>query len=135
MGDMADLAAEEYYASLAEQEYGLQKHKRSRLYKTEDVLNRSNWVDGQGAVHELKDMDRDHLQNVLFFIYRRRDRYWLNCKDVSLIEKFKDGDEFFQSVIRSSTIWKAIIAELQRPVEGFNFEYTVPGEDRSNWEK
>ncbi|RGP44662.1 hypothetical protein BTW32_27085 [Bacillus thuringiensis] len=93
------------------------------------VLNRTNWVDGQGTVHELKDMDKDHLQNILFFIYKRRDRYWLNCNDVQMIERFKDGDEFFQNVIRNSTIWKSIIAELKRPVEGFNFDFKIPGMD------
>lgn len=96
-------------------------------FKTENVLNRDNWIDGMGTIHELKDMEKGHLQNVLYFIYKSRDRYWLNCNDVSLIEKFKDGDEFFQLVIRHSTIWKAIIAELERPVEGFNFHFSIPG--------
>lgn len=122
MGDMADLAREEYYANLADK-----RASKESPYKTELVLNRTNWVDGYGNIHELENMERDHLQNVLYFIYKRRDRYWLNCNDVSLIEKFKDGDEFFQVVIRNSTIWKAIIAELQRPVEGFNFDFTIPG--------
>lgn len=99
----------------------------TQTYKTENVLNRSNWVDGFGTVHELSDLEKDHLQNILYFIYKRRDRYWLNCNDVTLIEKFKDGDEFFQVVIRKSTIWKAIIEELKRPVEGFNFSFTIPG--------
>lgn len=131
---MADYYLSEMYADFADQ-VTRPKNKENQ-YKTENVLNRTNWVDGQGTVHELKDMDRSHLQNVLFFIYKSRDRYWLNCKDVSLIEKFKDGDEFFQLVIRNSTIWKAIIAKLQRPVEVFNFEFNVPGEknnhDRNN---
>lgn len=132
MGEMADLAREEYEIEMYQRQYEKslkQAVTRNDSYKTEVVLNRNNWVDGHGTVHELKDMERDHLQNILFFIYKRRDRYWLNCKDVSLIEKFKDGDEFFQVVIRNSTIWKSIIAELQRPTEGFNFEFTVPGED------
>lgn len=124
MGEMADLAHEEY---MIEQLGRAHQKVIENPYKTETVLNRTNWVDGQGTVHELKDMDRDYLQNVLFFIYKKRDRYWLNCKDVTLIEKFQDGNEFFQVVIRKSTIWKAIIAELQRPVEGFNFEFTIPG--------
>lgn len=121
MGEIADYYAEEYYRD--------QHDKKRQLYKTEMVLNRTNWVDGQGTVHELKDMDKDHLQNILFFIYKRRDRYWLNCNDVQMIERFKDGDEFFQNVIRNSTIWKSIIAELKKPVEGFNFDFTIPGMD------
>lgn len=126
MGDMADLAREEYEIEQLMRTYNAAK---INPYKTENVLNSTTWTDGYGAVHELKDMDRDHLQNVLFFIYKRRDRYWLNCNDVSLIEKFKDGDEFFQVVIRNSTIWKAIIEELERPTEGFNFKFTIPGEE------
>ncbi|MEW8987479.1 MAG: hypothetical protein AB2401_10850, partial [Bacillus sp. (in: firmicutes)] len=125
MGEIADYHVEQFTSGNWGQPVTQRNSKN--YFKTEDVLNRINWVDGQGTVHELKDMDRDHLQNVLFFIYRKRDRYWLNCKDVSLIEKFKDGDEFFQVVIRNSTIWKSIIQELQRPVEGFNFEFTIPG--------
>ena len=127
MGEMAELAAEDYYASLADSNLSKQKPKNDP-FKTETVLNRTNWVDGWGDILELKDMDRDHLQNVLFFIYKRRDRYWLNCRDVGMVEKFKDGDGFFQLVIRKSTIWKSIIAELERPAEGFNFNFSVPGE-------
>lgn len=125
MGEIADYYAEEL---MVEQFHRTQSKAPKNIFKTENVLNRTNWIDGQGTIHEIKDMDRDHLQNVLFFIYKRRDRYWLNCSDVNLIEKFKDGDEFFQVVIRKSTLWKAIITELQRSVEGFNFEFTIPGE-------
>ena len=123
MGEIADYYAEEYYKDIA------MAQGQKQQMKTEDILNRKAWVDAYGTVHELENMDRDYLQNVLFFIYKRRDRYWLNCRDVSLIEKFKDGDEFFQHVIRNSTIWKSIIAELEKPVEGFNFEFTIPGEE------
>lgn len=130
MGEMAELAAAEYYADLA----GNQKYVKINTdpFKTENVLNRDTWVDAQGTLHELKDLDRDHLQNILFFIYKRRDRYWLNCKDITMVEKFKDGDEFFQNVIRNSTIWKSIINELQKPSEGFNFGFSVPGEEKFN---
>lgn len=123
MGEMADYHVEQFTSGKWSQ-----PDKKENPWKTETVLNRSNWVDGWGTLHELKDMDKDYLQNVLFFIYKRRDFYWLNCNDVSLIEKFKDGDGFFQVVIRKSTIWKSIIAELQEPTEGFNFEFTIPGE-------
>lgn len=131
MGEMADLAREEYEIEM----YGRQYDKNMRQavarvnpISTEDVLNRTSWVDAQGVTHELKEMEQDYLQNVLYFIYKRRDLYWMKCRDVSIIESFKDGDEFFQVVIRNSTIWKSIIKELQRPSEGFNFEFKVPGE-------
>lgn len=104
------------------------KQKKYDPWKTETMLNRTNWLDGWGTLLELEEMDQDHLQNVLYYLYKNRDRLWLNCQDTSLIEKFKDGDEFFQNVIRNSTIWKGIIAELKRPEEGFNFSYTIPGE-------
>ncbi|MBU5341245.1 hypothetical protein [Caldifermentibacillus hisashii] len=101
----------------------------SKFRCTEEVLNNQNWVDGCGEIHELSTMDKDYLQNILYFLYKKRDRYWFGCKDINLIEKFKDGDEFFQHVIRNSTIWKSIIAELEKPVEGFNFDFTIPGEE------
>lgn len=113
----------------------MRRKKREELFKTENVLNRSNWIDGDGTVHELKDMEKSHLQNVLYFIYKRRDRYWLNCNDASLIEKYQDGDEFFQLVIRKSVIWQAIIKELSRPAEGFNFEFVIPSKEVSPWAK
>ncbi|MFA1819031.1 hypothetical protein ACDX78_02305 [Virgibacillus oceani] len=122
MGEMAELAAEEYYASLAELKLSEKQNKRFNPYKTENVLNNTFWIDGYGTKHELENMDKDHLQNVLYFLYRKRDRYWLNCNDVSLIEKFKDGDDFFQRVIRKSTLWKAILDTLEKPEEAFNFK-------------
>lgn len=102
--------------------------KKQNPWKPEVLLSRTNWVDGEGTIHELQDMDRDYLQNVLYFIYKNRDRLWLGCDNASLIDTFKDGDEFFQHVIRNSNIWKAIIKELRTPVEGFKFKFTVPGE-------
>jgi len=137
MGEMADYYASMYCADLADQHLQEEREDKDfkKIYlkskpdpfKTENILNRNTWVDGQGTVHELKDMGRDHLQNVLHFLYKQRDRYWLNCNDASLIEKFKDGDQFFQLVIRESTIWKSIINELEKPSEGFNFNFEVPG--------
>lgn len=130
MGDAADLAREYYEMEMYESQFNNYPRRFKELanqYKTENVLNRNTWYDAYGNVHELKEMDKDYLQNILFFIYKRRDRYWLNCNDTSVIEKFQNGDEFFQHVIRKSTIWRAIIAELEKPTEGFNFEFTIPG--------
>lgn len=101
---------------------------KQKPYKTEDVLNSTKWKVGQGVVHELHTLEKDHLQNILYFLYKRRDRYWMNCRDVSIIEKFENGDDFFQRVIRNSTIWSAIIDVLNSTEnQGFNFEFTIPG--------
>ena len=93
---------------------------------TEEVLNRRGWADSWGNVTELEDMTKEHLQNVLYYLYKNRDRYWFNCKDASLIDRFKDGDEFFQLVIRKSTLWTSIIEILESPEEGFNFAFYLP---------
>lgn len=85
MGEMAEYYASQYYEDLAEQHLWEKQEERAfekiylkskdDPYKTENILNRNTWVDGQGTVHELKDMGRDHLQNVLHFLYKQRDRY------------------------------------------------------------
>lgn len=139
MGDMAEYYREQemldYYEQELEREtrrMDLTRNKPARsksLYKTENVLNRTNWVDGQGNIHELETMDRDHMQNVLYFLHKHRNRYWLNCNDVTMIDRFKDGDQFFQQVIRQSTIWNAIMEELKRSdIQGFNF--TIKEEEK-----
>lgn len=94
---------------------------------TEMVLNRRGWTDSWGNILELDTMDKDYLQNVLYYLYKNRDRYWFNCKDASLIDKFEDGEEFFQKVIRKSTLWTSIIELLESPNQSFNFDIDVPG--------
>lgn len=94
--------------------------------KTEQVLNRAEWVNAYGEILEVSSLEQDYLQNILMYLYKHRDRYWLNCKDASLIELFRDGDEFFQLVIRKSTIWTSIIEQLTTEDKGFNFEFDLP---------
>lgn len=90
---------------------------------TEQILNSTSWMDGEGTITPVTEMDKEHLHNILNFIYRKRDRYWLNCREVKTIESFKDGDEFFQKVIRRSTLWTVIMDQLNNSVEGFNFDW------------
>lgn len=91
---------------------------------TEEVLNSKTWVDGSGEAHELEGMDKDYLHCVLFYLYKNRNRYWLNCRKVKMIESFEDGDEFFQKIIRNSTLWQSIIGQLSIvDDETFNFPW------------
>lgn len=109
-----------------------QHYKSIPNLTTESVLNRNTWIDANGVIHNVEDMGEDYLKNVLHFVYKRRDYYWLNCTNINLVNKFKNGDEFFQKVIRKSTLWNSIINELQKPNEGFNFTFETPGEDDLN---
>ncbi|WP_338231023.1 hypothetical protein [Lactiplantibacillus paraxiangfangensis] len=88
---------------------------------TEKILNNADWMTGDGTITRVQDMDKDYLHNILFFIYKNRNRYWLNCHKTSLIESYTDGDEFFQKVVRHSTLWLSIIDQLNTDDEGFNF--------------
>ena len=103
-----------------------QKHnqlRRERQLYTEDVLNRKQWVTGDGEIIEVAHMDKDHIRNVLQFLYKWKDRYWLKCRDGKLIEKFENGEDFFQRVIRVSTLWTELIRVLTDDgATGFNFE-------------
>ncbi|WDQ20889.1 hypothetical protein PTW40_14385 [Lactiplantibacillus plantarum] len=92
---------------------------------TEQILNSSDWVDGQGNIYQVQDLDKDHLHNILNFIYKRRNRYWLNCRKTEVIESFKDGDEFFQKVIRTSTLWLSIMNQLDVSDSEFNFAWKM----------
>jgi len=93
---------------------------------TEEVLNQRGWLDSLGQLNQLEEMEADYLKNILFYLYKNRDRYWLQCEDATLIDKFEDGDEFFQLVIRKSTLWTSIIEVLESPDQGFNFEFDLP---------
>lgn len=89
---------------------------------TEATLNSKVWVDSYGSITPVSEIDDDYLRNILNYLYKHRDYYWLGCHDVSLIEKYQDGDEFFRKVIRRSTLWKEIILRLREVPEGFNFD-------------
>ncbi|WP_258729681.1 hypothetical protein [Bacillus atrophaeus] len=101
------------------------KYERAQLRKTEATLNADFWMNANGEIMPLAGMEKDYLHNILHFLYKKRDWYWLNCKDTKLIESFRDGDEFFQHVIRKSTIWNSIINQLQAPEEKFNFTFST----------
>jgi len=83
-------------------------------------------MDSYGNGIELRDMEKNHLQNVLYYLYKNRDRYWINCQDSSMINLFQNGDDFFQIVIRKSTLWVAITELLEEPEKGFNFDFRLP---------
>lgn len=87
---------------------------------TEQILNSRNWVDGNGVVNDVSTLEEEHLHNILSTIYKNRDRYWLNCKDISMISAMRNGDEFFAKIIRRSQLWTAILEALTNPTPGFN---------------
>lgn len=87
---------------------------------TEQILNSRNWVDANGSVSDVSTLEEDHLHNILSTIYKSRDRYWLNCKDVQMISAMRNGDEFFAKIIRRSQLWTAILKALTNPTSGFN---------------
>lgn len=94
---------------------------------TESILNSDSWMDGMGTVTPVVQLEDDHLRNILLFIYKSKDRYWLNCHDTSFIKDYKNGEEFFQHVIVHSTLWNSILDHINRPETSFNFEFSIPG--------
>ncbi|MFN2746940.1 hypothetical protein ACINLE_17625 [Bacillus sp. z60-18] len=93
---------------------------------TEDTLNADFWTNADGEILRLAEIEKDYLRNILHFLYKKRDWYWLNCKDTDLMEKFRDGDEFFQHVIRKSRLWASIINQLKVPEDSFDFNFSTP---------
>ncbi|MDR4376499.1 UNVERIFIED_CONTAM: hypothetical protein FO487_02240 [Bacillus amyloliquefaciens DSM 7 = ATCC 23350] len=102
------------------------QYENTKLRKTEATLNSDFWMNADGEIKPLTEMEDDYLRNILNFLYKKRDWYWLNCRDTKLIESFQNGDDFFQHVIRKSTIWTSIINQLQKPKDEFNFTYSLP---------
>jgi hypothetical protein len=95
---------------------------------TEEIFNAKTWVTGDGEILEIRMMEKSHLHNTLYWIYKNRDRYWLNCRNAELIEHFVNGDDFFHRVIRVSTLWIEIITALTEVTPGgFNFEVDMGG--------
>lgn len=92
---------------------------------TEQILNSKNWTDANGEIKPVSNLDKDHLHNILNFIYIHRDKYWLNCKKTVIIESFEDGDEFFQNVIRKSILWNEIIDQLNSNDDEFEFNWNI----------
>lgn len=83
---------------------------RVKLRKIEKVLEGNVWIDANGVVNELFEMEESHLRNVLAFLYRHKDRYWTMS---SCIEDYENGESYFQNVIRKSNLYLSIIAELK----------------------
>ncbi|ALS03370.1 hypothetical protein ATZ33_17325 [Enterococcus silesiacus] len=94
---------------------------------TESILNSDFWMDGMGTVTPIVQLEDDHLRNILLFIYKSKDRYWVKCHDTSFIKDYKNGEEFFQHVIVHSTLWTSILDHINRPETSFNFEFSIPG--------
>lgn len=120
-----------FYADIPEDEVykdefvSIKRKEREAIRYTEEILNSGDrWVDINGQVHKLEDMSEDYLRNVLRFIYRNRTSYWLNCYNTHLIDKFKDGDDFFQRVIRNSPLWKGILDQLGSE-KNLKFEFPI----------
>lgn len=90
---------------------------------TEQILSSTEWVDAQGTINNPKDLEKSHLHNILFFMYERRNKYWLGCKDVELMLTYKNGDEFFDKVIKKSTLWNSILSAIKEDDSGFNFDF------------
>lgn len=127
MGEMAEEAYIEHLLEEVEKEvFNRRKKPSNKTYAnryTEDILNSTNWVTGDGEILVVAHMDKDHIRNILQFLYKRKDRYWLNCRNGKLIEKFENGEDFFQRVIRVSTLWTELNRVLTESEDvGFNFE-------------
>ncbi|MFS4464705.1 hypothetical protein ACMFKE_04795 [Staphylococcus haemolyticus] len=96
----------------------------SRRYRyTEEILNDTKWVTKNGEILEPIAMDEEHIQNTLRLLYKNRDQLWLGCKDFRIIDVYLNGEDFFQKVVRKSTLWRTLIDALDKPTTEFNFEY------------
>lgn len=97
------------------------RYNGGKIRYTESILNSTKWLDGNGEVTDVSMFDEQRLHNIMNSIYANRARYWLNCKNIHVIEQYRNGDEFFGKVIRKSTLWRGIIHAFEIPSEGFNF--------------
>ena len=92
---------------------------------TEKILNAKTWVDGYGEILPIDTLEEEHVHNMMNFIYKNRDRYWMGCRDIDFIETFDNGDEFFNKVIRQSTLWNELKLNLKNEDTSFNFVANV----------
>lgn len=91
---------------------------------TEERLNADYWVTGDGEKAYPREMTKDHIRNTLNFLYRISDTLWLNCEDTKVIDLYENGEDFFQRVVRYSTLWESLTKALQEEKQvGFNFEH------------
>lgn len=88
---------------------------------TEEKLNADYWVDARGNVVPLDSMEESYLRNVLLFLYKQRDRLWLNCHDVKVLTAFSSGDSFFEEVVQHSVLWNSILDKLNQTLPSFDF--------------
>lgn len=136
MGEMAEEAYVQFLLEEVEKEARFNRRVKKPFNKiksyanryTEDILNSTNWVNSEGEILVVAHMDKDHTRNILQFLYKSKDRYWLNCRNGKLIEKFENGEDFFQRVIRVSTLWTELIRVLTEDgALDFNFDIAEKG--------
>lgn len=124
---MADYYSQLYYQEQAQRKFKDKAHPQAaKDRRTEETLSSTCWIAGDGRRILIEDMDKDHLRNVLQYLYKRRDFYWLNCENADVIQMFKNADEFFEVVILESTLWNAIIKALATDRHTFNFPIKYP---------
>lgn len=69
---------------------------------SEDVLNSCVWIGKGGEEYVIENMSENHLRNVLSFIYKNRDSYWLRSNNP---DNYLDGEDYFQKEVRKSDVW------------------------------
>ncbi len=100
------------------------KRKSSVPRTTEEILNADFWVDRDGNKYDLDTIEKDYVRNIMLYLYRKKDYFWLNCSLAKNIEAHDDADSFFKYVIRNSTLWTGLQKQLEKQdIEDFNFEY------------
>jgi hypothetical protein len=81
--------------------------KKGMVKSTEELLNRSIWVDSRGNVQNVLKMNVYHLKNLLNFLSKKRVNL-LVASQTKAFKKYKDGDLFFEEIIKQSLLWKTI---------------------------
>lgn len=82
---------------------------------TEDILgSKLTWKHTDGNEILIKEMETDHLRNVLTFLFKNREKYWFRCEDIQYMNQFDNGDEFFKVAIKRSELWLSISEELEK---------------------
>jgi hypothetical protein len=81
--------------------------KKGMVNSAEELLNRSIWIDNRGNVQNVLEMNSNHLNNILNFLSKKRVNL-LVASHTKEFKKYKDGDLFFEEVIKQSLLWKTI---------------------------
>lgn len=106
--------------------YNKKKRQPNSTYvqrTTEEYLNTTKWMQSDGTLIDVSELDKEYLRNILGVIYKKRDSLWLNCANVKVIKKFYSGDVFFRRVVVKSTLWNAILNKLSEERADFNFKW------------